>query len=70
MRRLFAGWEGNINIKWLGRVQHVDQPYLTRDEAASYTDFMPDGKARWFTFVMEAKCYWKVLCNVECAALV
>jgi sulfane dehydrogenase subunit SoxC len=49
------GCEGNINIKWLGRIQLVDQPYMTRDEAASYTDFMPDGKARWFTFVMEAK---------------
>jgi len=55
LRLLVPGWEGNINIKWLGRIQLVDQPYMTRDEAASYTDFMPDGKARWFTFVMEAK---------------
>jgi sulfane dehydrogenase subunit SoxC len=55
LRLLVPGFEGNINIKWLGRIQLVDQPYMTRDEAASYTDFMPDGKARWFTFVMEAK---------------
>lgn len=55
LRLVVPGWEGNINIKWLGRVELVDQPYMTRDEAASYTDFLPDGKARWFTFVMEAK---------------
>jgi cytochrome c len=28
---------------------------MTREEAAGYTDLMPDGKARMFTFVMEAK---------------
>ena len=28
---------------------------MTRDEAAFYTDLMPNGKARMFTFVMEAK---------------
>lgn len=55
LRLVVPGWEGNVNIKWLGRIQVVDQPYMTRDEAASYTDLMPDGKARWFTFVMEAK---------------
>jgi sulfane dehydrogenase subunit SoxC len=55
VRLLVPGWEGNINVKWLGRIQLTDQPYMTRDEAASYTDLMPDGKARRFTFVMEAK---------------
>jgi sulfane dehydrogenase subunit SoxC len=55
LRLVVPGWEGNINIKWLGRIQVTDQPYMTRDEAASYTDLMPNGKARWFTFVMEAK---------------
>ena len=28
---------------------------MTREEACGYTDLMPDGKARSFTFVMEAK---------------
>jgi hypothetical protein len=27
-------------------VRTVDQPYMLRDEAASYTDLMPDGKER------------------------
>jgi sulfane dehydrogenase subunit SoxC len=28
---------------------------MTRDETSKYTDLMPDGRARQFTFVMEAK---------------
>jgi sulfane dehydrogenase subunit SoxC len=55
LRLLVPGWEGNVNIKWLHRLHVVDQPAMTKDEAASYTDLMPDGKARRFTFVMEAK---------------
>ncbi len=54
--RLFVpGWEGNISVKWLRRIELVDQPYMTREETSKYTDLLPDGKARQFTFVMEAK---------------
>jgi sulfane dehydrogenase subunit SoxC len=54
--RLFVpGWEGNVSIKWLHRLELVDRPYMTRDEAAFYTDLMPDGRARQFTFLMQAK---------------
>ncbi len=55
LRLIVPGWEGNVNIKWVDRIMVTDEPFMTRDEAASYTDLMPDGKARWFTFVMEAK---------------
>jgi sulfane dehydrogenase subunit SoxC len=55
LRVVAPGWEGNVSVKWLRRLHVVDQPYMLRDEAASYTDLMPDGKARRFTFVMEAK---------------
>jgi len=55
LRIVAPGWEGNINVKWLRRLHVVDRPYMLRDEAASYTDLMPGGKARRFTFVMEAK---------------
>ena len=54
--RLFVpGWEGNISVKWLRRIELVDQPYMTREETSKYTDLMPDGQARQFTFMMEAK---------------
>ena len=55
VRLIVPGWEGNTNIKWLRRLQVVDQPYMTAYETGHYTDLMPDGTARQFTFVMEAK---------------
>ncbi len=54
--RLFVpGWEGNISVKWLRRIRLTDQPYMTREETSKYTDLLPDGRARQFTFTMEAK---------------
>lgn len=55
LRLVVPGWEGNVNVKWLRSIQLINQPAMTRDEAASYTDLLPDGKARQFTFAMEAK---------------
>jgi sulfane dehydrogenase subunit SoxC len=55
MRLLLPGWEGNTNVKWLHSLKLTDQPYMARDETAKYSDLMPDGKARIFTYRMEAK---------------
>jgi sulfane dehydrogenase subunit SoxC len=55
MRLLLPGWEGNTNVKWLHSLKLTDQAYMARDETAKYTDLMPDGKARLFTYRMEAK---------------
>jgi sulfane dehydrogenase subunit SoxC len=55
LRLLLPGWEGNTSIKWLRRIQVVDQPYMTREETSKYTDLMPNGEARQFTFAMDAK---------------
>ncbi len=55
LRLLIPGWEGNICVKWLRRLWVVDQSYLTREETAKYTDLMPNGEARQYTFVMDAK---------------
>jgi sulfane dehydrogenase subunit SoxC len=55
LRLIIPGWEGNSNVKWLQRLRVTDQPYMARDETSKYTDLMPDGKARIFTFQMEAK---------------
>ena len=55
LRLVVPGWEGSINVKWLRRLQLVDKAYMTREETSKYTDLMPDGKARQFTFEMDAK---------------
>lgn len=53
--RLFnPGWEGNTSIKWLRRIKVGDKPWHHREETSKYTDLMEDGKARRFTWVMEA----------------
>ncbi|MCW5691346.1 MAG: sulfite dehydrogenase [Pseudolabrys sp.] len=55
VRLVVPGWQGNIWIKWLRRIEVGDQPWYTREETSKYTDLMPSGKARKFTFVMDAK---------------
>lgn len=55
LRLIAPGWEGIVNVKWLRRMQLTDQPAMTRDETSKYTELQPDGTARQFTFVMEAK---------------
>src|SRR5438093_9435 len=55
LRLLLPGWEGNTNAKWLHSLKLTDQAYMARDETAKYSDLMPDGKARSFTYRMEAK---------------
>lgn len=55
LRLVVPGFEGNMNIKWLRRLHVTDAPAYTREETAKYTDLMPDGRARKFSFVMEAK---------------
>ena len=55
LRLVAAGWEGNVSVKWLHRIEALDGPAMTRWETARYTDVMPDGRARQFTFVMDAK---------------
>src|SRR4029453_18272851 len=53
VRLINPGWEGNTNVKWLQSLKLTDQPYMARDETSKYTDLMPDGKARIFTYMME-----------------
>ncbi len=54
-RLLLPGYEGNMCIKWLRRLEAIDQPNMSRDETSKYTDPLPDGTARQFSFVMDAK---------------
>jgi sulfane dehydrogenase subunit SoxC len=55
LRLLIPGWEGNVSVKWLHRIKVVDQPAHFRSETARYTDPMPEGKWRQFSFEMECK---------------
>src|SRR5215471_16429335 len=56
MRLFLPGWEGNISIKWLRRLEVSDKPYYTREETSKYTDPITTiGKSLIFTFTMEAK---------------
>jgi sulfane dehydrogenase subunit SoxC len=55
MRLLLPGFEGNMNVKWLRRLNVTDAPVDARDETSHYTELMPGGKARQFLFAMGAK---------------
>ena len=55
LRLLLPGYEGNTNVKWLRRLKLGTEPFQTREETSKYTLLMPDGVARQFNFVMEAK---------------
>jgi sulfane dehydrogenase subunit SoxC len=55
VRLIVPGWEGVTHVKWLRSLQVTDRPVMARNETSRYTELQPDGKARMFTFVMEAK---------------
>jgi sulfane dehydrogenase subunit SoxC len=55
LRLVVPGWQGNVNIKWLRRLQIGEQPWFTREETSQYTELMPDGKARAFTWTIYPK---------------
>lgn len=55
LRMFTPGWEGNTSVKWLRRLKLGDKPWHLRSETARYTDPMPGGKWRQFSFEMEAK---------------
>ena len=55
MRLVLPGYEGNMSIKWLRRLKVIAQPNMSRDETVKYTDPLPDGTSRQFSFVMDAK---------------
>ena len=55
MRLLLPGFEGNMSVKWLRRLNVLDAPVDSRDETSHYTELMPGGKARQFLFPMGVK---------------
>ncbi|CTQ51224.1 sulfite dehydrogenase [Jannaschia donghaensis] len=55
IRLVVPGWEGNMWVKWLRRIEVGDQPWHHREETSKYTDLLADGAARRFTWAMDAK---------------
>ena len=55
LKLIVPGCEGNINIKWLRRLEVTDTPLFARDEVSKYSDLLSSGKARQATLVMDVK---------------
>ena len=55
MRLVIPGFEGVAHVKWLRRLQLTSEPVMARNETAKYTELLPSGRSRMFTFVVDAK---------------
>ncbi|MEM7469479.1 MAG: sulfite dehydrogenase [Pseudomonadota bacterium] len=55
LRLLVPGFEGNMNVKWLRRLELGDHAWWTRSEVSEYADPMFDNKTQVFSFEMLAK---------------
>ena len=55
VRLVVPGWEGNMWVKWLRRIGVTDTAVESREETSKYTDLMPDGRARKWTWTMDPK---------------
>ncbi len=55
VRLVVPGWEGNMWVKWLRRIEVGDSPWHHREETSKYTDLLADGTARRFTWEMDVK---------------
>jgi sulfane dehydrogenase subunit SoxC len=57
MRLWLPGYEGNMNVKFLRRVQLTDAPAMSYYESRTYAQVLPDGKAYQFYFLQEVKSF-------------
>ncbi len=55
VRLVVPGWEGNMWVKWLRRLEVGDEPWAQREETSKYTDLLANGKARRHTWLMDVK---------------
>jgi len=45
VRLLLPGWEGNLCVKWLRRLEFATEPWYAKEETSKYTALKPTGKA-------------------------
>lgn len=57
MRLLLPGWEGNMNVKWLRRIELTESPGATYYETRVYADVLPDRKVLNYYFLQEVKSF-------------
>src|SRR5215475_201878 len=57
MRLLLPAWEGNMNVKFLRRIQVAAVPAMSYYETRTYSPLLPDGKAYRFHFLNEVKSF-------------
>ena len=55
LRLIVPGWQGINNVKWLRRIDLVDEPYMAMMEISRYPSMRLDGKSRWFEFELGPK---------------
>lgn len=53
VRLIVPGWEGNLNTKWLRRLEFSDTPWHSKEETSKYTMLQKSGKAMRFFWVNE-----------------
>jgi sulfane dehydrogenase subunit SoxC len=57
MRLLLPGWEGNMNVKWVRRLELAALPAMSYYESRTYAPILPNGKAYRFYFIQEVKSF-------------
>ena len=45
IRLLVPGWEGNLCVKWLRRIEFAAEPWYCKEETSKYSVLKPNGKA-------------------------
>ena len=55
VRLVVPGWEGNMWVKWIRRIEVTNEPVDSREETSKYTDTLEDGTSRKWTWAMDAK---------------
>ncbi len=53
IRLLVPGWEGNLCVKWLARLEFAEEPWYAKEETAKYTALKPSGKAIQHFYALE-----------------
>jgi sulfane dehydrogenase subunit SoxC len=55
VRLVVPGWEGNMWVKWLRRLEVGDEPWAQREETSKYTDLLETGRRAGTPGQMEVK---------------